>query len=128
MKTPSPTPSRLRTRLLGGALLIATAGLTACGGGGYHRPPYYPEPPKQPPVDIKPYTPAVAYDQDIAERVRRYLGSDPRVGVETLVVNVENQVVYLSGNAKSPEAARLAVAMAERVQGVRKVISTMNVY
>jgi len=60
--------------------------------------------------------------------VRRYLGSDPRVGVETLVVNVENQVVYLSGNAKSPEAARLAVAMAERVQGVRKVISTMNVY
>ena len=28
----------------------------------------------------------------------------------------------------SPEAARLAVATAERVQGVRKVISTMNVY
>ena len=43
------------------ALLIATVGLHRLRRRGLPLPAvYYPEPPKQPPVDIKPYTPAVA--------------------------------------------------------------------
>lgn len=102
--------------------------LAGCVAGVYHQPYHPPEHHQRPPLEIQPYTPAKAYDQDIAERVRRYLASDPRVGVETLLVQVENGVVFLGGNAKSPDAAKLAVGMTERVPGVRKVINTMNVH
>lgn len=102
--------------------------LAGCVGGVYHQPYYPPEHHPRPPAQIQPYTPAKAYDQETAERIRRYLASDPRVGAETLLVRVEDGVALLSGNAKSPEAATLAVRMTERVPGVHKVINTMNVH
>jgi|GEM_PF-6706170 len=51
----------------------------------------------------------MAQDQGTAERLRRVLAFDPRVGAGTLIVKVVDGKVKLSGNAKTPEAANLAV-------------------
>ncbi len=118
--------TRFHPRLLA---VLLPALLAGCGGGAYQQPYSRDDDAyrRQPPSQVHRYTAADAQDQDTAERVRRVLASDPRIGAETLIVKVVDGDVELAGNAKSPEAANLAARMAQRVPGVRSVISTMNI-
>jgi nucleoid-associated protein YgaU len=55
-------------------------------------------------------------NQKIEENIRSH-----NPGINDLKVNYKNSIVYLSGNAQSPEALQKAVLMAGNVQGVESV-------
>jgi serine/threonine protein kinase len=66
------------------------------------------------------------HDGEITARVQRALRTNPRTRRQEIEIDVENGVVILSGKATAA-AARDAEAMARHVDGVKDVVSTIDI-
>lgn len=69
----------------------------------------------------------VASDTAITTKVKAALLGDPDVAGTSINVETLNGTVQLSGFAKSPQEARRAVDLAQRVGGVKQVINKTTV-
>lgn len=59
-------------------------------------------------------------DEDAAEKIKKHI-EEANPGISNLGVEFKNGVVFISGQAESPEAMEKAVLMAGNVQGVSEV-------
>jgi hypothetical protein len=66
------------------------------------------------------------HDGEITAKVQRALRSNPRTRRQEIEIDVEDGVVLLSGKATAA-AARDAEAMARHVDGVKEVVSTIDI-
>jgi serine/threonine protein kinase len=66
------------------------------------------------------------HDGEITARVQRALRSNPRTRRQEIEIDVEAGIVILSGKATAA-AAREAEAMARHVEGVKEVVSTIDI-
>ncbi len=103
---------------LAAAVLLAAA-LPGCAGdvyghGGRHTGDGQPR-----------QTAAQAADEATAARVRAALAADRRVGAGSLTVKVIDGVVELGGVPRDLQARDLAIRIAERTYGVRRVFNNM---
>ena len=104
------------------AAWLTVTGLAGCAGPAQHAPGGVPHPNHQHQNTL---TPAQQADEALAARVRQALAADPRVGSASLTVKVINSVVELGGVPKDVPARDLAVRIAERGYGVKRVFNNM---
>ena len=72
-------------------------------------------------------TSAPQSDRDLERRVVLYLASRRVAGLEQLEIHADRRVVTLRGCVDSVRANRIAVASAQRVAGVLRVIDDISV-
>ena len=100
--------SAVMKRIFAGTAVAVLCGVAACTSG----------PPK---TDAQRQA-----DKETAERVETALSSDKVLYAKHIFVRADNGVVRLSGYVWEPSDFQLAIAIAENVPGVTKVVSDLE--
>lgn len=79
------------------------------------------------PENVEPQPLQVAADEELRQRVCRYLAHSGHYPVRTLDVCATNGIVILRGTVPTYYVRQLAIACAQRVAGVRSVVDEIQI-